>query len=193
MPEYEVKPKNTMSGEIHDVIIDKDGNRRELPVDHNLIVSNCSVLLAQLLKSTLKNDPTSECTGDSDDERSGIKYWAIGDGDKNGSAEAPSLNDLKLQNEYYRQYIKPADIVFLTSNDAVSESPTNRLRIRIVVDYDKANMSDGNHGPWTEFSIFAGPDAKSTKDSGIMINRKVHDPIYKSSDIKVERTLIFTF
>lgn len=190
MPNYEEScyktNSNWITGEVQDVIIDKDGNRTELPKDHNLVVANCSMLIASLFKSLWDND------ADVNDARSGIRYWAIGV--KENPAQ-PASTDAKLEEEAYRQEITPGDISFVTDTGEVSDTPTRRLKIVIIVDYDAANIVDdeGNPRAWTEFGIFAGPDATETLGTGIMMNRKVHGSITKTSNIKVERTLIFTF
>lgn len=192
-----------ITGEVHDVIIDKDGNRTVMPVSYNLVVHNCSVLIAALFKGLWSNsDSTSVIHSDDEDKRSGIRYWAIGTGNNEGDATAPEDSDTKLQREVYRQRIQPSQISFVVANsdpDATgvdayitSDSPTNQLRLQIIVDYDQANMDDST-GAWTEFGIFAGPDATSALNSGVMMNRKTHPPISKTDHIKVERTLIFTF
>ena len=195
MPNYEEtcynKDSNWITGEVQDVIIDKDGNRTELPKDHNLVVTNCSILIAALLKSHWGNS-TTDAT-----KRSGIRYWAIGTG-ANPDSDAPSSSDVGLAKEAYRQEITPDNITFVTDTGEASPdgAPTRRLKITILVDYNAGNITeDGGDGvaEWTEFGIFAGPEATETLGSGMMINRKIHGRIAKTENIKVERTLIFTF
>ena len=181
------KDSHWITGEVQDVIIDKDGNRTELPKDHNLVVANCSKLIAALFKSGWDNNSANSS------ERSGIRYWAIGTGAD--PADSPVSTDETLAHEVYRQEIAPGDITFVDDDTNVSETPTRRLKIVIVVDYKDGNSTDdeGNVAEWTEFGIFAGPDASEAANSGIMMNRKIHGRIAKTENIKVERTLIFTF
>lgn len=194
MPNYEetcYNNGNWITGEVQDVIIDKDGNRTELPKDHNLVVTNCSVLIAALLKSHWDNSTTTPS------QRSGIRYWAIGTG-ADPDKDAPSSDDVGLAKEVYRQEIRPEDITFVLDSGEASTNgaPTRRLKIKILVDYDAGNATEeGGDGvaEWTEFAIFAGPEATEALGSGMMINRKIHGRIAKTENIKVERTLIFTF
>lgn len=188
--------ENWIKGELQDTIIDRDGNETVLPADHNLVVSNCSTLIAALFKSIWDN------SGDSDDPgntRSGIRYWAIGCAKKDDDGNEipvvdPIVSDSQLQNEFFRKEIQRSDINFVTADGVVSKEPTNRLQIKITVNYDEANMDENNNiGEWVEMGIFAGPGATETLATGYMMNRKVHAKIGKTGHIKVQRTLTFTF
>ena len=172
-----------ITGEIHDVLIDKDGNRTPLLVDHNLVVNSCSKLIAAFIKG---------------DESVGVKYWAIGGYNSDDLADeknkpdinfgsTAASNDERLVNEIYRQEIAPENISFVDDQNNVVETISNKIKITVIVPYDSAN------GEWHEFGLFGGSTATADKDSGLMINRKVHDPIIKSSNLQVERNIIFTF
>ena len=178
---------NWITGEVQDVIIDRDGNRTELPKDHNLVVASCSVLIASFFKSIWDND------ADGGNNRTGIKYWAIGTGADPESS--PASTDTQLENEGYRQEITPGSIVFVDGDGNEVDTPTRRIKIVIVVGYEDGNIQDADGNPldWTEFGIFAGPTATAELRSGVMINRKIHGSIAKTENIMVERTLIFTF
>lgn len=166
-----------ITGEVHDILIDKYGNRTPLPVDHNLVVNTCSNLIAAFMKG---------------DETAGIKYWGIG-GYKSGETgdatpfTSPASTDNKLKREIYRQEIVKDNIVFVTTDNTVTDVVTNKLKVTIIVPYTAAN------GTWHEFGLFGGSSATGDADTGIMINRKVHDPIIKSANLQVERNIIFTF
>ena len=183
---------NWIKGELQDTIIDRDGNETVLPADHNLVVQNCSTLIAALLKSIWDN------SGNPDDpvtSRSGIRYWAIG---CEPDPTEPVSYDTTLKKEFFRKEIKPGDISFVGANGEVSTNPTNKLKIQVTIEYDEANMVEGETdeatiGEWTEMAIFAGPEATTVPNSGFMMNRKIHPKIGKTDHIKVRRTLIFTF
>ena len=196
-PEETVYSKeNWIKGELQDTIIDRDGNETVLPADHNLVVLNCSTLIAALFKSIWDNSSDPEAPGNT---RSGIRYWAIGCEGKDSDGKAistaePIVSDTQLQNEFFRKEIQRTDISFVTSDGSVSVEPTNRLRISITIDYSEANMDEEKGiGEWTEMGIFAGPDATEVLKTGYMMNRKVHAKIGKTEHIKVRRTLTFTF
>ena len=166
-----------ITGEVHDVLIDKDGNRTELPVDHNLVVNTCSNLIAALIKG---------------DESAGVRYWAIGGYLSNETGDAtpftsPASTDEKLKKEIYRQEITEDNMTFVTADNNPTSVVTNKLKITVVIPYTAAN------GTWYEFGLFGGSSASEEANTGIMINRKVHDPIVKSANLQVERNIIFTF
>lgn len=184
--------ENWIKGELQDTIIDRDGNETVLPTDHNLVVASCSTLIAALLKSIWDNSGNPDDPGST---RSGIRYWAIG---CKPDPSEPAVSDVGLQKEFFRKEIQRGDISFVTANGDISENPTNRLRIQIIVDYDEANMQEGDSeentvGEWTEMAIYAGPEATEVLGSGFMMNRKVHPKIGKTNHVKVKRTLTFTF
>ena len=183
--------KNWITGEVQDVIIDKNGNRTELPLDHNLVVANCSTIIACMMKGEW-NNTKYDGVDLADEERNGIKYWAIGTGglDDMGALVDPSSTDTQLANEVYRKPIRPSDISFVDNNGNEVEI-SNRIRIKVVLDYNEAN-GDGSC-EWSEFGVFAGPGDLSALNSGMMVNRKTHGAIAKTENIKVERTLTFTF
>jgi len=161
-------------GEVTDRLIDaKTGEVIEERKYNNLVVDNCSVLIAGLMKSSLN----------------GVQYFAVGSGSSswnNASLPSPVATDTKLLAETYRKAITPADIVFLDSSNEESLQPTNRLQITVTFNEDEAN------GELRELAIFGG-NATSTKDSGYMLNRKIHPLIYKTSGMKLERIIRFTF
>ncbi len=209
-----------MTGVLQDTIIYKDGREVELPPDHNIIVNPCSVLIAALLKDNFKEDydPEKEATGEETvttwPTRLGIKYWAIGALSstviplKNQNS-TPEAADNRLYNEIYRKEIKPNEIVFLNDDNTVSDTPTNKLRIQVMFDFDEANTTANCE--WFEMGLFGGPTTVATgsdfpttdydgsernftgKNSGYMINHKIHPLIGKTEFMKVRRTLVLTF
>lgn len=141
----------------------------------NTVVDDCSRLIASLMKGQAGYK--------------GITYWAVGSGANtwdNANPPAPAVGDTKLLNETFRKAVQPSDIVFLDANDKVTSSVTNKLQIKVVFTEEEAN------GELREFGLFGG-DATSNRNSGIMINRKTHGLIYKTSGMTLERTIRIVF
>lgn len=146
----------------------------------NLVVDKCSVLLAQLM--SMKNT-------------NGIQYWAIGSGSAawdeqwgTPSPPTPSASTVKLVNEIYRKAITSSDIKYVDSEgtEYPDTTPTNMIKITIVV-----GESEGN-GDWREFGLFGG-GATATRDSGLMIDHKIHKILSKTSEISVTRSIVLEF
>ena len=167
--EYEVMPNL--------VIQAKAGDIYELPVSHNLVVDSCSKLIAALMKG--------------ESGYAGIKYWEVGSGQSSWSDSnppSPSSSDTGLNNPLFRKQIQPSDIIFIdaNSNPAPAGTVTNRLQVTVTFGANEAN------GYLREFGLFGG-NATSTLGSGIMVNRKTHGVIYKTSGMSLQRTLRLTF
>ena len=161
--------------EVIDIITDVTTGKQEVRRYFNTVVNTCSNLIACLMKSQ--------------SGFGGIQYWAVGSGNPNMSntnPDTPSVNDIKLQVETFRKAIKASDIVFLDSNNAVTDSITNKIQISVTFLENEAN------GELREFGLFGGT-ATSAKDSGIMINRKIHPLIYKTSGMRLDRIIRITF
>lgn len=164
-------------GEVLDYFIHKDGTKELIrEIDYNIVVNNCSVLIAALMKGE---------TG-----YFGATYWAVGVGQNDWAIDnppSPSATDSQLSQETYRKSISASDIVYLNTDNTVSETPTNKIQITVIFDETEANGV-----PLMEFGIFGG-NATSTANSGVMINHKTHPVIYKTSALKLERILRLTF
>lgn len=157
-----------------DKIIYPDG-REEVREYYNTVVDDCSKLIACLMKGH------SGCKG--------ITYWAVGKGSSdwdNDNPPNPSVKDTKLLNETFRKPISADDIKFLDENDNVTDKITNKLEITVIFTEEEAN------GELREFGLFGG-NATEALNSGIMINRKTHGLIYKTSGMRLERTIRLTF
>ena len=141
----------------------------------NTVVDDCSRLIASLMKGQAGYK--------------GITYWAVGSGAgtwDNANPPAPAVGDTKLLNETFRKAINASDITFLDSSGNPTTSVTNKLQIKVTFTETEAN------GELREFGLFGG-NASSTKNSGIMINRKTHGLIYKTSGMTLERTIRIVF
>lgn len=161
-----------MTGEITDRIY-KNGVLVDEIVGHNLIVNSFLRLVMAL------------CKGESGYGK--IQYWAIGSGEDSwdDATPDPDINAVKLTAELGRVAITASEISFLDVSGAVSTTPTNVLQIRHIFGPNDCN------GKWREFGIFGG-NATPTADSGIMINKKHHSIITKTSEMSIERTMKFT-
>ena len=171
------KPK--FIGEVHDVLVDvATGERTALPISYNTVVDNCSKLIASLIK----RHPGYE----------GALYWEVGSGLptwEDNNPPSPSVTDSQLLTPVYRKPIDISDIVFINDSNEPTEEVTNRIQIVVTFRADEAN------GYLREFGLFGGGDdcKREVMGSGLMINRKTHGVIYKTSGMELQRTLRLTF
>lgn len=154
------------------------GQEIVLPVGYNTVVDNASRLIAALIK----RQPNFN----------GAMFWEVGSGDaswNDASPPNPAKSDVKLATPLFRKAIQLGDMSFIDANNNVTTAVTNRIQIVVKFLANEAN------GPLREFGIFGGgTDAVvGTLGSGLMINRKTHGIIYKTSAMELERTLRFTF
>lgn len=172
----EIYRKPTKHWEVFDHFIYPDGTKELAnPISHNIVVENLSVVIAALMKK--------------EQGYQGILYWAIGSGLSSWPDDNPPAAkdiDTKLQTEFFRKAINIANMRFIDANNVVSLSPTNRVEASIILNENEAN------GKMVEFGIFAG-NATTALNSGLMINHKTHPAIYKTSLVKLEKTIRFTF
>ncbi len=170
------KMHKSFTGEIIDNIIDaKTGEIIETRKGHNLIVDSCSKLLASLVKNA---------------NGTGLAYLAYGHGDSNWedtNLPLPTPDDVKLFDEFYRKAITPDMVKFINNDDVEVDEITNRIQITITL-----NANEGN-GSLREFGLFGGDSCTSDKDSGLMINRRIHAHIYKTTGMLLERIIRLTF
>lgn len=164
-------------GEVIDFMIDaQTGEKTQIrPMSFNLVVDDCSKLIAALMKGQAGYG--------------GVKFFAVGRGSNNWSNENPPTPDAtasKLTNECYRKAIGANDVVFIDAANVVSANPTNRIQITVTFEETEAN------GELREIAIFGG-NATSTANSGLMINCKNHPLIYKTTGMRLQRVIRFTF
>jgi hypothetical protein len=166
-------------GRYHDILTDSQGRVRwESGWRSNLIVHDCSVLLATLMKGRRG--------------MRGILYWAIGEGTKDwdGLCSSPRLTDTQLHKEIARQRLKASQIVYLDDKGAPSGSPTACLEITAA--FEGKDLVSNGFQPLREFGLFGG-DATKAPDSGFMIDYVIHPRIDLSPKDTLERTLRLTF
>lgn len=170
--EYALNTNLKMHGYTKDVIKYADG-REETIESHNLVVTT----FLNLVQALLKNETSYK----------GVQYWAVGSGDEawDSSLPSPATTDTKLVAEIGRVAVTPEEITFRTPEYEESPTPTNIIQITHTFGTDDCN------GTWREFGIFGG-NATTAADSGIMINKRNHAIITKTSEMTVERTMRFT-
>lgn len=161
-----------MTGQITDRIY-KNGVLVEERVGHNLVVNSFLGLVMSLLKQH--------------DNFTGIQYWAVGKGSDSWdeSMTTPDATTTRLTDEIGRVAIDPEDIIFLDSEFNESTTPTNIIQISHTFGTDDCN------GVWREFGIFGG-NATADANSGIMINKRHHPVISKTTEMTIERVMRFT-
>ncbi len=161
-----------MTGEITDRIF-KNGKLVEERHGHNLVVNSFLRLVMCLLKKQASY--------------TGIQYWAVGSGNASWDSNMPTpdINATRLTAEIGRVAIPANEITFLDSNYEETTTPTNIIQVRHLF-----GTSDCN-GTWREFGLFGG-NATGNANSGIMINKRHHAVLTKTSEMTVERTMRFT-
>lgn len=169
-----VKLTPHIKGEFKDTIKYKNG-KVEVREGQNLIVTGIFKLITTLLSSK--------------GGYSGLQYWAVGEGLSSWNSSAPpepSENDTQLVKEIGRKQLSTSDITWVDDSGSNSVTPTNRLKVRVTFGYNDCT------GTWREFGLFGG-NATTSANSGIMINHKNHGVIVKTTEMEIEREIIFTF
>lgn len=162
-----------MTGETIDRIFDRNGNLIDEIHGHNLVVSS----FLNLVMSLMKGQPGY----------SGITYWAVGSGADSWDTTPvdPVVGATRLTQEIGRVAIPANEIVFLDNQYAESQTPTNILQIKHTFGINDCN------GKWREFGLFGGT-ATSALNSGVMVNKRHHGVITKTTEVTIERTMRFT-
>jgi hypothetical protein len=166
----------TPRGEVRDVLIGPDGGVvwvREW--QSNLIVNGLRSLIAGLLK------------GDTQ-QAAPLAFWAVGSGDPNWDFGVLPDNTTRqsyihLFNETGRKAISAANMTF------VGGSFTNQLQISETFD----TTNTGGAVVLREFGLFAGPTANTMRNSGILINHRIHPSISMSLGFSLQRKTLLTF
>lgn len=161
-------------GEFRDIIRYNNGKTVVTDWKRNTIVNGLAKLVSIMLKG--------------DNGYGGIKYWAIGSGSDSwdNNPHSPSASDEGCTNEIYRKAIPSNAIKYLDDNFEETSNKTNRLLISLTFNNDEGN------GTWREFAIVGG-NATDQANSGIAINHKITGRFDKTSDMKIERQIRFTF
>lgn len=168
-----------ITGQFRDLIVDEAGRvLYDSGWNNNAIMSGARVLLASLAKGA---------------PAAGVQYWAVGDGIPAWDQVPPAPTDrTKLQSELDRQPIPGVQIQFWNpqwqtpGQDVASANPTNVLDIRV----EFSTTVEGK--VLREFGLFGG-NATVAKDSGLLINHKIHPPLQVPKGAKLQRRLVLTF
>lgn len=169
-----VKVQPHIRGDYKDTIKYTNGTV-EVREGHNLIVEGIFKLITSLLADK--------------GGYSGLQYWAVGEGLSSwnsASPPEPTEQDTQLVKEIGRKQLTASEITWVDESGNNSVTPTNRLKVRVTFGYNDCT------GTWREFGLFGG-NATATANSGIMINHKNHGVIVKTTEMEVEREIIFTF
>lgn len=160
-----------MTGESIDRIY-KNGKLVDEIVSHNLVVNTFLNLVMCLMKQQ--------------NGYSGLQYWAVGSGSASWdtSPVTPDINATRLTSEIGRVPLSSDCFSFLNSDYEVTNTPSNILQVKRVFSETECN------GVWREFGIFGG-NATASANSGIMINKRHHGVITKTSEMQVERIMRF--
>jgi len=144
----------------------------------NLVVQNCNVLLASLMKRQ---------TG-----MQGILYLAIGQGDPQWDDQSPValLTTSQLNTEVARQAITEDQIVFLDDEDQLTDEPTSRLQI--TVEFRGEELVPNGSLSLREFGLYGG-DATGELNSGVIIDYVIHPRIELTPEMTLSRTLRLSF
>lgn len=161
-----------MTGESIDRIY-RGGVLVEERVGHNLVVNSFLNLVMCLLKHQ--------------NGYSGLQYWAVGSGSASWDSQLPTpeIGATRLTAEIGRVPLSLSDFAFLNDDYEVVNFPTNILQISHIFTENDCN------GVWREFGIFGG-NATTTFNSGIMINKRHHAVLTKTTEMQVERIMRFT-
>ncbi len=163
------------TGKYRDIIYHNDGRVEVLPWSKNIIVDAIGILIASLLK---------EETG-----YHGVTYWAVGSGNAGWDVSPvdPTIDETTLTNEIGRKAITAStDIKFLDALNEETLTPTNKIKITLLFGENDCN------GTWREFGLFGG-NATATANTGLMIDKKHHPVITKSTANTVARELHLVF
>jgi len=144
----------------------------------NLIVQNCNVLMASLMKRH--------------EAMQGILYWAVGKGLPDWDSNNPNRvsTTSKLNNEVARKAISAEQIVYINEANTPTENPTTRLEV--TMEFKGEDVVKSGSLSLREFGLFGG-DASEIKDSGFMIDYVIHPRIDLTPGIKLIRKLRLTF
>ena len=141
---------------------------------HNLIVNDCRKLLAALFAGA--------------SGYGGVQYWAVGSGDPTDSDAAPAPaapSDTRLRAEIARV---PVTISFLDElGQPMAGAGLSRI-VRVQAEFVEGVGTGRN----LEFGLFGG-NATSVANSGLLIDRVVHQAKYKESTEARRLTIDFTF
>lgn len=162
----------SITGELIDEFIRDGVVIEQFNKEFNVVVSDMLKVITGVIKS-----PTASPL-----------YLASGVGNPSWDVTPYSANtgNHALVNELFRKQILPDSIAFIDNEGNITEEPTNQLRMEATLDYDECN------GDLRELAIF-GLTASDTRNSGIMMNHKIHKVRAKDNTKIMRRVVKFTF
>lgn len=168
-----------IKGSYYDVFMDTKGRRHwESGWQSNLVVNQCNLLLAMLMKR--------------DAGMEGILYCAIGEGAEawETNRPIPLLPDTQLTNEVYRKPIPADQIVYLNNDGDPAETPTNLLEV--TTEFRGEDLVSSGSQPVREFVLFGG-DANEEQNTGYMINHVIHERYDLTPELTLTRKIRLKF
>lgn len=141
----------------------------------NLIVHNCYVLLAALMKGQ--------------PDLKGLMYLAAGKGRDSWDSVRPEPvpTTTMLEQEVLRKPVSDAQISYVGSTN---QTPTSCLEITVIL--HGADLVPEGSVPLREFGLFGG-DATGAANSGYLINYVIHPRIDLTPQLTLERTMHLEF
>lgn len=175
----------TIEGYWSDEVYEKDENGLDKLVYKTPMTKNRIVVSAKSLFSGLLANE-SLFTG-------GITYHAIGEGNTSWDVTlpVPSANDTLLVNEYYRQ--TPDSISYRDAAGVPVVSVTDARRIYIRTTFDYETPSHPVNERFIRTQGLVGGNATSTLNTGFFLNMINHKAIFKTSLIKLIRSIEIRF
>ena len=190
-----------LSGKWQDTYIKADGTQEKTDIFHNQIQDSAYTVVASLLANQfdILNIPNATPT------TFGISHidYGIGDPSWDDIANQPVQQltaDTQINNAVYRQEILQSQVTFVPVNDpfggnAVSQTPTNRLRVSLVLTEQEPIATNGL-AQLREFGLFCrfndNVNAANQVNDGLIFNWVVHPLIAKDNTLRIERVIEIT-
>ena len=190
-----------LSGKWQDTYIKADGSCEKTEVFHNQIQDGAYTVVASLLANQfdIANAPAQTPT------TFGISHIDFGSGaatwdDVANQPIAQPTADTQINNAVYRQPIAQNQIAFVPAGDpfggvGVSDTPTNRLRISIVLTELEPAVTNGAV-ELREFGLFCryndNINAANQVNNGLIFNWVIHPLIAKDNTLRIERVIEIT-
>jgi hypothetical protein len=190
-----------IKGEYRDVLTDNGNTFVDMGWKSNTIVADFGKFLAVLMKKDFNPNRN---------EKAGIDYIAFGNGStieelKNRVMELlnqtnPDLNapfwDISHKYWVWLKQIDKSEIRYIEEDQTVSQAPTNRIKLDVVVEENQPPSASGETFDFKQFGLFGADrddNGKPKPNRIFFINHVTHEEIGKTSEVKLTRTIILRF